>query len=113
MNTIAWAGPTAPLPMEINPSVVFERLFGGTGTLEQRLERMRTRRSILDSVSESATHLQKGLGARDRSRLSEYLEDLREIERRIQRSEREPATDLSVPSRADRRSRTPSRSTSR
>src|SRR6478672_11830324 len=71
MNTIAWAGPTAPLPMEINPRVVFERLFGGTGTLEQRLERMRTRRSILDSVSESATHLQKGLGARDRSRLSE------------------------------------------
>src|SRR4030095_12451307 len=54
MNTIAWAGPTAPLPMEINPRVVFERLFGGTGTLEQRMERMRTRRSILDSVSESA-----------------------------------------------------------
>jgi len=98
MNTIAWAGPTAPLPMEINPRVVFERLFGGTGTLEQRLERMRTRRSILDSVSESATHLQKGLGAQDRSRLSEYLENLREIERRIQRSERDTGADLSVPS---------------
>ena len=50
MNTISWAGPTTPLPMEINPRVVFERLFGGAGTLEQRLERMRTRRSILDSV---------------------------------------------------------------
>ena len=97
MNTIAWAGPTAPLPMEINPRVVFERLFGGTGTLEQRIERIRTRRSILDSVSQSATQLQKGLGARDQSRLSEYLEDLREIERRIERSAQTRATDLAVP----------------
>jgi hypothetical protein len=97
MNTIAWAGPTAPLPMEINPRVVFERLFGGTGTLEQRIERIRTRRSILDSVSQSAAELRKGLGARDQSRLSEYLEDLREIERRIERSTQTRATDLAVP----------------
>ena len=97
MNTIAWAGPTAPLPMEINPRVVFERLFGGAGTLDQRLERMRTRRSILDSVSASATALQHGLGAGDRVRLGAYLEDLREIERRIQRSEQNTTTDLAVP----------------
>ena len=98
MNTIAWAGPTAPLPMEINPRVVFERLFGGTGTLAERTERMRTRRSILDSVSASAALLQKGLGARDQTRLGEYMQDLREIERRIERSERNSASDLSVPS---------------
>src|SRR4029079_2352573 len=97
MNTIAWAGPTAPLPMEINPRVVFERLFGGAGTIEQRVERMRTRRSILDSVSASATDLQKGLGAGDRARLGEYLADLREIERRIQRSEQNAGSDLAVP----------------
>ena len=97
MNTIAWAAPTAPLPMEINPRVVFERLFGGTGTLEQRMERMRTRRSILDSVSESAERLRQGLGSRDRTRMSEYLEDLREIERRIERSAHNAATDLAVP----------------
>ena len=98
MNTIAWSGPTTPLPMEINPRVVFERMFGGAGTIEQRVERMRTRRSILDSVSASATQLQKGLGATDRSRLAEYLEDVREIERRLQRSEQNSDADLSVPS---------------
>ena len=97
MNTIAWSGPTTPLPMEINPRVVFERMFGGAGTIDQRVERMRTRRSILDSVSESATRLQQGLGATDRSRLAEYLEDVREIERRLQRSEQNSDADLSVP----------------
>jgi hypothetical protein len=62
------------------------------------MERMRTRRSILDSVSESAERLQQGLGARDRTRMSEYLEDIREIERRIERSTHAAATDLAVPS---------------
>jgi hypothetical protein len=62
------------------------------------MERMRTRRSILDSVSESAQRLQQGLGARDRTRMSEYLEDIREIERRIERSTHAAATDLAVPS---------------
>ena len=83
MNTISWQGPTTPLPMEINPRVVFERMFGGTGTVDERLERMRTRRSILDSVAKSASKLQQGLGARDQSRLSDYLDHVREIERRI------------------------------
>ena len=89
MNTISWQGPTTPLPMEINPRVVFERMFGGAGTAEERLERMRTRRSILDSVSKSASKLQQGLGARDQSRLSDYLDNVREIERRIERSEQQ------------------------
>jgi hypothetical protein len=97
MNTISWQGPTTPLPMEINPRVVFERLFGGAGTVDERLDRMRTRRSILDSVSRSASTLQQGLGARDRSRLTEYLEHIREIERRISRSEQSTGSDLAVP----------------
>jgi hypothetical protein len=97
MNTISWQGPTTPLPMEINPRVVFERLFGGTGSVGERLERLRTRRSILDSVSKSTSRLQQGLGARDRSRLSEYLEHVREIERRILRSEQNTSADLAVP----------------
>jgi len=97
MNTISWQGPTTPLPMEINPRVVFERMFGGTGTVDERLERMRTRRSILDSVSKSAARLQQGLGSRDQSRLSDYLDHVREIERRIVRSEQQTGADLKVP----------------
>jgi hypothetical protein len=97
MNTISWQGPTTPLPMEINPRVVFERMFGGAGTAGERLERMRTRRSILDSVSKSASRLQQGLGARDQSRLGEYLDYVREIERRIVRSEQQTGADLKVP----------------
>ena len=87
MNTISWASPTAPLPMEINPRVVFERMFGGAGTPEQRLGRMQENRSILDGVVDTITRFQSGLGARDRTRLSDYLEDVREIERRIQNAE--------------------------
>ena len=97
MNTISWQGPTSPLPMEINPRVVFERMFGGAGTVEQRIERMRTRRSILDSVTESATRLQTGLGAGDRRRLGEYLQDIREIERRIEQSEKNTSAAVVVP----------------
>ena len=97
MNTISWQGPTTPLPMEINPRIVFERLFGGTGTLAERVDRLRTRRSLLDSVSESAARLRNDLGARDRTRLGEYLDDIREIERRIERSERNADADLPVP----------------
>jgi hypothetical protein len=87
LNTISWGTPTTPLPMEINPRVVFERMFGGTGTLEQRVARRRVSRSVLDSIIPEAAHLQAGLGARDRARLSEYLDDVREIERRLERSE--------------------------
>jgi hypothetical protein len=97
MNTISWQSATSPLPMAINPRVVFERLFGGTGTTQQRLLRMQEDRSILDSVSEEAIRLQIGLGARDRVRLSEYLESVREIERRIQNAEKKGATNLTMP----------------
>jgi hypothetical protein len=87
MNTIAWAGPTSPLPMETNPRIVFERMFGGPGTAAQRLARMQENRSILDGIGESVRSFQAGLGARDRARLTDYLDNVREIERRIQNAE--------------------------
>ena len=97
MNTITWKTPTTPLPMEINPRVVFERMFGQPGTSSQRLERLRRNRSILDSVTGDVSDLERGLGARDRSRLTEYLDHIREIEQRIQRAEKQATTDVVVP----------------
>src|SRR6187402_2049540 len=87
MNTISWASETEPLPMEINPRVAFERMFGRAGDAKQRLERMRENRSILDSVAGEARQLQRRLGAPDRARLDEYLGTVREIERRIELTE--------------------------
>ena len=87
MNTISWATPTTPLPMEINPRVMFERMFGRAGTSEQRAAWTRRRRSILDSIAGDAGRLKQGLGSRDRERLNSYLDDVRELERRIQQTE--------------------------
>jgi hypothetical protein len=97
MNTISWKTPTTPLPMEINPRVVFERMFGRPGTRTQRLERMQEDRSILDSVQEDVADLQKKLGSKDRGRLSEYLDHVREIEERIQKAEKQASTKVTVP----------------
>lgn len=97
MNTISWRNPTTPLPMEINPRIVFERLFGRPGTSAQRLERMAKDRSILDSVKQDVADLAGALGSRDRSRLDAYLDNVREIERRIQRAEKQATTELAVP----------------
>ncbi|MGB7218800.1 MAG: DUF1552 domain-containing protein [Vicinamibacterales bacterium] len=88
LNTISWADPTTPLPMEVNPRVVFERLFGGAGTAEQRLARMRVGRSVLDSIAPEATRLRSGLGGRDQEKLDAYLANVREIERRLERAEK-------------------------
>ncbi|HZF29054.1 MAG TPA: DUF1552 domain-containing protein [Gammaproteobacteria bacterium] len=96
MNTISWASETAPLPMEINPRVAFERLFGRAGSPEDRRRRMQEDRSILDSVTEEARALQSAIGAPDRNRLDDYLENVREIERRIQRTEARGAAELST-----------------
>jgi Protein of unknown function (DUF1552) len=82
-NTVSWSTPTAPLPMENSPQVVFEKLFGDGGTAEQRLSRKREDRSILDAIVEETLGLKKGLPASDRSRVDGYLDDIREIERRI------------------------------
>ena len=86
-NTIAWSSPTTPLPMEINPRAVFERLFGEPGTPAQRAARRQRTRSLLDFVAGETATLRNGLGARDRVRLDQYLDNVREIERRIERTE--------------------------
>jgi Protein of unknown function (DUF1552) len=97
MNTISWKTPTTPLPMEINPRVVFERMFGRPGTRAQRLERMQEDKSILDSVREDVVDLQKRLGSKDRARLNEYLDHVREIEERIQKAEKQASNKVTVP----------------
>jgi len=89
MNTISWRNPTTPNPMELNPRVVFERLFGGDGaTPEQRAARLKDNLSLLDGIALSAKDLSKTLDARDKARLSDYLENVREIERRIEQAEK-------------------------
>ena len=95
-NTISWRSETTPLPMENNPRVVFERLFGDSGTTdsEARLARFRKDQSILDSVTEKVAALERGLGPNDRVRMSEYLEAVRDIERRIQRAEEQSDREL-------------------
>jgi len=94
LNTISWRTPSTPLPMDINPRVVFERMFDGGATAAQRASRMRDQRSLLDSISEEASRLQRGLGAKDRSRVSDYLDNIREIERRLERAEAHAAGDV-------------------
>ena len=94
MNTIAWAGEAAPLPMEINPRVAFERLFGRAGSPEQRRRRLHEDSSILDSVVEEAGALKSVVSAPDRRRLDDYLANVREIERRIERTESRNSADL-------------------
>jgi hypothetical protein len=98
MNTISWRTPTTPMPMEINPRVVFDRMFGDGATPEQRLQRIESQRSILDAVNDQIRHLQGGLGSTDRNRVVEYMDTVREIERRIQISEKQNSnTSLDVP----------------
>jgi hypothetical protein len=87
-GTISWSSPTTPLPMERDPRQVFESLFGEGGTPQQRTTRLREKGSILDYVVADAARLQAGLPAADRQRLTAYLDDIREIERRIQKIEK-------------------------
>ena len=86
-DSISWASPTEPLPVIRDPRVAFEKLFGVGGTSEERANRRRTRRSILDWVAGEMRSMEKSLGPEDRQRLDRYLEDIREVERRIQRVE--------------------------
>ena len=97
MSTIAWKGPTTPLPMERNPRVVFERLFGRPGTVAERMARMKGDQSILDSVRSDVASLERDLGSRDKVRLSEYLDHIREIEQRIERAEKQANSDITIP----------------
>ena len=96
-DTISWQGSHAPLPMQNNPQVVFERLFGDGNTAEQRKTRRAQSISLLDSVVGEAASLQRKLPASDRTRLDQYLSDVREIERRVQKAGQQLSDDLPVP----------------
>ena len=97
-NTIAWRTPTTPLPIENDPRAVFERLFGTTGSTdpEARMERLRRDRSILDAVGGELKGLELILGPGDQIKLDEYLDALRDIERRIQMAEQQSTRELPV-----------------
>jgi hypothetical protein len=86
-DSISWASPKQPLPMVRDPRVVFDQLFGVGATAEERLNNLKTDRSILDWITNQVGQLRRDLGTTDRARLSDYLENVREIERRIQRVE--------------------------
>lgn len=87
LNSTSWRTPNVPLPHERDPRVVFQRMFGDGGSVTSRLEQMRKDRSILDSVTESFTRLEKRLGVSDRRAVSNYLDAVREVEQRIQKAE--------------------------
>jgi hypothetical protein len=98
-SSISYRTPTTPLPMEQNPQVVFERLFGDGSTAEERAMRMELKGSLLDSVTQDVAALQRRLPAVDKVRLDRYLEDVREIERRLQLVASSPVNDLDVPAK--------------
>jgi Protein of unknown function (DUF1552) len=100
MNTLSWRTPTTPMPMEINPRKVFERMFGQGGSATERLARIKEDKSILDAITKDVAGLQLQLGASDRETMTQYLENVREIERRIQRAEQSQGDeDLQLPAR--------------
>jgi hypothetical protein len=100
-NTISWQGPESPLPMQNNPQVIFERLFGdGSTDAERRLRRQQSR-SLLDAVRGEVALLKGDLPAADRGRLDQYLSDVREIERRIQKVGEQVSEDLEVPEKPE------------
>jgi hypothetical protein len=96
-DTISWQGASSPLPMQNNPQVVFERLFGDGSTDAERKARRKQSLSLLDSVADEAGVLQRRLPASDRARLDQYLTDVREIERRIQKAGESLNEDLDIP----------------
>ena len=95
-NTLCWSSPTAPVPMENKPRAVFERLFGDSDTTDPAQLRARRQRdrSILDLVTQDVSRLLKRLGSKDRAKLTQYLDSIRDIERRIQIAEQQPAREL-------------------
>jgi hypothetical protein len=100
-NNLSWSSPTTPLPSEAHPRLVFEKLFGEGGTKAERQAALRKRSSLLDFIKEDMTSLKRELGASDRGRVDTFLESIREVERRIQRSEQSvaenPQSDLDRP----------------
>ncbi len=99
-NSLSWVSANQPLPMELNPQVVFERMFGDGSTAEQRASRRERDRSILDSLGDSLTRLRVKLSTDDKRRIDQYASDIREIERRLQiamQASTVAPADLSVP----------------
>jgi len=95
-HTLSWKSPTQPLPMEWNPRAVFERLFGDSGSTDRaaRAARLRQHKSILDSVSDKLAALRRELGPKDQTKVNEYAEAVRDVERRIQRAEEQSEIEL-------------------
>ena len=100
-NNLSWSSPTTPLPAEAHPRIVFESLFGEGGTIAERQAALRRKASLLDWFNEDISRLNRNLGAGDRARLSQYLDTVREVERRIQKAEADakdhPLRDLDRP----------------
>jgi hypothetical protein len=97
-NTISWSNPTTPLPIDNDPRSIFERLFGASGSTDPaaRLARIKRDRSILDVVNEQLQRLNTRLGPTDQAKFEEYLESIRDVERRIQRAEEQNSRELPV-----------------
>src|SRR5213595_1615856 len=95
-HTLSWRSPTQPLPMEWNPRAVFERLFGDSGSTDRKAReaRLRQHKSILDSVQDKLASLQRELGPGDRSKVDEYTDAIRDVERRIARAEEQHGVEL-------------------
>jgi len=100
-NNLSWSSPTTPLPAEAHPRIVFESLFGEGGSLDDRRAALKKKASLLDSFTDDIKRLQRDLGAGDRARVSQYLEAVRDVERRIQKAEKDavdhPMRDLDRP----------------
>jgi hypothetical protein len=90
-NNLSWSSPTTPLPAEAHPRVAFERLFGDGGSAAERAAELRKSASLLDSMSDGIARLEKRLGPADRVKVTQYLDTVREVERRIQRAEAQTA----------------------
>jgi hypothetical protein len=100
-NNLSWSSPTTPLPAEAHPRIVFESLFGEGGSMAERRAALRKKASLLDAFTKDLSRLQRNLGAGDRTRVSQYLDTVREVERRIQKAESDavdhPVRDLERP----------------
>ena len=94
MNSLSWSSATTPLPSEADPRVLFERLFGDGASPEQRRAELRKSGSMLDAVADEMAALQRRLGAGDRTRVGQYLDSVRELERRIQKAEQKGTDEM-------------------
>ena len=96
-NTLSWRDDVSPLPVGINPRITFERMFGETGSTEQRAARLKEKQSLLDSVTHETAKLKKTLGAPDRAILDEYLSNIRQVEQQLDRMEARMGTITGTP----------------